>query len=97
MERFEVDTLYVDENRSVALVSLIGTGRTVVNRASDNIYEIVSGQGTFYFPQMRFTKEVGPGSIVEIPKDVLYRDEGDLVMLCTSEPAFDESAVTVVE
>lgn len=52
MERFEVDMLYADKERSVALVNLVGTGRTVVNRASDNLYKVVSGKGSFYFPQL---------------------------------------------
>lgn len=98
MGRFDVETWYKapDGRESVALVILRGTGERVCNTASST-YQIVSGSGTFYFPELSGQQNVEPGDIVHVPSGRTYYDEGNLVMICTTQPAFDSTAVVVVK
>ena len=97
---FDVDTLYEDADRTIALVTLQGVGARVRNLRSATSYHVVSGHGYFFrkFPNtgQLFDKKVGPGDVVHIPAGTEYQDSGDLVMLATSTPAFDPSDVEVL-
>jgi mannose-6-phosphate isomerase-like protein (cupin superfamily) len=98
MDRFEVETWYrsPDGKESVAMIFLQGTGEKVCNTASST-YEIVSGRGTFYFPEFGGQQDVEAGDVVHVPSGRVYYDEGDLMMICTTRPAFDPTAVLVLE
>lgn len=97
---FDVDTLYEDADRTIALVIVKGIGARVRNLRSTMEYQVVSGHGCFFrkFPNtgQLFDKKVGPGDVVHIPAGTEYQDSGDLVMLVTSTPPFDRSYVEVV-
>lgn len=99
-KRFDVDTLYEDDTRTIALVVLQGVGARVRNLRSATSYSVVSGHGHFFrkFPNtgQLFDMDVNPGDVVHIPAGVEYQDSGDLVMLATSIPPFDPSAVEVI-
>jgi len=96
-DTFDIELLYVapDGAESVALIYLKGTGKTVCNLAGSNSYQIVSGEGVFFFPELGGKQVVEPGDMVHVPSGRVYYDEGDLVMLCTSRPAFKEDSVVV--
>jgi mannose-6-phosphate isomerase-like protein (cupin superfamily) len=93
---FEVDTLFVDDERTIALVRLQGVGRRVVNEVSNNTYRVVSGLGQFLI-EGREPLEVAAGDVVGISRGTAYQDEGDLVMLVTSVPPFNPEAVQVLD
>ncbi len=99
MGLFNVETWYKapDKSESVALVAIKGVGKTVCNAGCSSSYQVVSGSGTFFFPELGVRQDVGPGDVVDVSSGRVYRDEGDLVIICTSRPAFDPTAVVVVE
>jgi mannose-6-phosphate isomerase-like protein (cupin superfamily) len=95
-----VETWYQDEEQTVALIILNGLGSKVRNRHSDMTYKVVSGRGSFSISSgcnhptnITLKKLVNPGDEVTIPKGKIYVDEGNLVMLATAKPPFDEAGV----
>ena len=102
-QRFEVETWYEDDDKTIAYVALKGIGSRVRNNKCDMTYEIISGDGSFSVAEdfdkphgTKYTTTVKDGDIVRIPIGWTYQDRGDLVMLATSVPRFDPSAVEVI-
>jgi len=95
---FDPETWFVDEEQSIACVTLKGHGHLVRNDFSDATYEIVSGKGVFTWHdgETIFGVVVGTGDILDIPKGTTYQDVGDLVMLVTCEPPFDPTKVEII-
>ena len=95
LDRFDVETWFEDDSKTVALVVLQGLNSLVRNNHSLMTYQIISGAGTFKVGSIDFL--VGAGDVVSIPKGMPYQDEGDLMMIATAEPRFDTNSVEAVE
>lgn len=91
---FEVETWLRDDEKTVAYVVLMGLGKEVRNLASDMFYEIIGGEGIFEVDGK--IQAVRAGSKVEIPRRTVYRDEGNLAMIVTSTPPFQDDMVEML-
>lgn len=89
------ETWYQDEEKSVAFVTLQGLNKRIVNRRSDMSYKIVAGCGVFNVGDscVRF---VQAGETIYIPAGTQYQDEGNLMMLATAMPTFQQSDVEIL-
>lgn len=97
---FDARTLYEDDELSIAMVILKGVGRQVRNTGSALWYQVLSGEGMFEIELANgksHTEHVGLGSLVMVPRGSVYHDEGDLMMLVTARPPFDERSVLTID
>lgn len=65
----KVETLRIDDEVSVAKISLRGLNRTTINHRSTTLYHVTAGEGMMNVGGE--TYELKPGSIVEVPPTLL--------------------------
>jgi len=74
---------------SVAKVRIKGDQKFGKDTQSDMAYYVLDGSGKFYIGDEVF--EVSKGDLVFIPKNVYYKDEGNLTLLALAVPRFDRN------
>lgn len=90
------ETLYADQDISVALIALSGINRSTVNHGSATAYEVISGQGVMFVDYTMHPLE--PGARVVVPKGTPYYDAGeDVVMWAVSSPPFNIDSVLEIK
>ena len=98
---FDAMPLYQDEQKSVALIELNGVNDVVKNLGSTTTYEVIAGHGQFAVrhndSQPRHIIQVCAGSVLRISPGTEYQDRGDLTMIATSEPPFDQSKTKIIQ
>ncbi len=93
MNRHDIEYLYRDPERTnnVALVTLEGISRVIVDLAYPDYYEVISGSGVFISTDYPNGDEplrhvnLTPGDHFVVDRNRFYRFKGDLVMLRTSK------------
>jgi mannose-6-phosphate isomerase-like protein (cupin superfamily) len=90
-----------DEEVSIARARVAPGIRTVLHSLKDvdERYIVIAGRGVMEAGDLR--EEVGPGSVVFIPRDVPQRIENvgevDLIFLCVNSPPFKPECYTDLE
>ena len=72
---------------SVTWVQLWGEHSRMRTVASERIYVVVAGNGTFQVGDDP-TEMVGPGDVVLVPRNIGYQFEGNFTYLVLNAPAF---------
>ncbi len=90
---FDVETWFEDADQSIALVVLKGAGKHVINHGCSTTYEVISGSGRFLLDKKDYPQHMQAGSRIDVEQGQGYQDFGDMVMLATSTPAFEEMMV----
>lgn len=90
-----VETLRVDDEMSVARISLRGLNRKTINHGSTTLYHVLSGEGTMDVDGV--VHELYEGVIVEVPPRTPYFDEGIVHMEAVSIPPFNIDDIEVIE
>jgi hypothetical protein len=87
--------LLSDGERSLALIYLKGKNRRVANQESTARYMIISGAGTFTIGdgESQVIQRVEKGSVVTIPPNTPYQDEGEILMVSMNKPPFNPEKV----
>lgn len=85
------ETIYEDDDRSIAFIVLNGANKVVRNHTMTLQYEVLAGTGVVDIESEVFP--LYPGVTLTIPPGVFYQDDGKLVMLATSTPPFDAANV----
>jgi len=94
-EILRAETLYLDDERSVAVVAVNGINRKTINHLSDTNYRVIVGTGLMHLP--RRDVELTPGTSVNVRANTPYYDEGSLIMIATSTPPFDPESVETLD
>lgn len=86
-EVLTVDTVYTDTERSIAFVTINGTNQRTLNHQSTVTYEVLDGSGIIEVDGV--VHPLQEGTIITVPRETSYYDEGKLVMVATAIPPFD--------
>lgn len=91
----KVTSLHEDHEHTIARIVLRGLNRPVINHLSSTTYEVLCGEGTM---EIDFAvHELRPGVEITVPAGTPYQDEGELLMLATTKPPFESSAVEFLD
>ncbi len=92
-----VKELLVNEAPSVTIakIKLSGENEKCKNTQSNTYYYILEGEGTFTINGKRFP--VKKGNLVCIPKNSIYQDSGNLIMLSVAIPKFDSDNIEIIK
>lgn len=91
----EVETLLVDDERSVARVVINGLNSRIVNHRSTTTYSVCYGGGYMEIDGVMHVLE--DGVELTVPAGTPYRDAGhQLVMIATSVPPFNRADVEIL-
>lgn len=82
-----VDRVRHIDGLSVTWVQLWGEHSRMRTPASERVYVVVAGGGTFQVGDDA-AETVGPGDVVLVPRDVAYQFEGNFTYLVLNAPAF---------
>lgn len=82
-------------NVSVAVIHLDGINKNNRNNVSDMCYFVLKGEGKFIIDRKEY--KVNEGSLVTIPKNTVYHDEGKMTLLSISSPRFDVKNVEYLD
>lgn len=80
---------------SFARLSLSGEQKFGVNKNSDMYFYVLSGEGFFFIEDKKIS--ASKDDLVFIPKDIMYKHEGDLTLLAVSHPSFGREDHEYVE
>ena len=83
----KIEVLRVDDEVSVARISLRGLNRRTVNHRSTTLYHVLGGEGIMNVDGV--VHELKEGAIVEVPPHTPYFDEGNVDMEAVSIPPFN--------
>ena len=83
----KVETLRVDDEVSVARISLRGLNRRTVNHRSTTLYHVLDGAGIMNVNGV--VHVLKQGVIVEVPPHTPYFDAGNVDMEAVSIPPFN--------
>ncbi|MFH1471388.1 MAG: hypothetical protein ABIF85_00670 [Nanoarchaeota archaeon] len=91
-----VKELLVNESPSITIakIKLSGENEKCKNLRSHIYNYILEGKGTFTIDGEKFP--VKKGNLVCIPKDSIYQDSGNLIMLSVAVPKFDSDKVEII-
>jgi RimJ/RimL family protein N-acetyltransferase len=84
-------TIEQDVSHSVARIGLRGLNAAIINYASDTTYEVEYGYGQMIVGGINHV--LSEGTTVSVPAGTPYQDRGHVVMLTTSRPAFNPTAI----
>ncbi|VVB61075.1 Cupin domain protein [uncultured archaeon] len=92
-----VKELLVNEVPSITIakIKLSGENEKCKNIRSHTYYYILEGEGTFTIDGENFP--VKKGNLVCIPKNSIYQDSGNLIMLSIAIPKFNPDKVEIVK
>jgi len=90
---FVAETLFEDDEKSIALIRLRGLNARFISRSATT-YEVVCGSGTMEVDGT--FHDLHEGVVVHVPAHTPYQDEGELLMRATSVPPFDPASVAYI-
>lgn len=95
-EILRAETLYENQETSVALLALNGINRATVNYGSSTTYKVFAGRGVMFVGHDMHILE--PGAQVTVPRGTPSYDAGEgVVMWATSTPPFRASMVDEIQ